>query len=359
MGINPKERAPAHAYKKSHRTLIRAGLASLVFAAGVAAIAGSVSASASATKGTIDFVAFANSDQNIQSLACGIRTDAAKAGYSFHEYAEAGVDVPTEVQDFQAALLSKPAGIIVAPFLNTSFQTAVSKAMAAGVPVVTTVNTLSPSNEYATVSEGNGTATAGTQLGKALGKTLTSSDAVAVFDQEPGTGDPVTARVDGFIAGVKAAVPGITVLPTQYSAASASTAATEFSSELAANPNLKGVFAPDPDTAAGVLAVLTSVGNTSVKIVGFGPTEQNMAALDAGQTLGIGAEPIGPMGIVSVGKIVAWHRAHPKGGPVKQAKPFATVAPSIVITKQNEDAAKTKPYYLVTSGPPSCKAYKP
>jgi ribose transport system substrate-binding protein len=103
--------------------------------------------------------------------------------------------------------------------------------------------------------------------------------AVAVINVNPGI-STTDARIAGFNAEMKARYPNITVLPVQYDNDSSSTAASQVEADIAAHPNLSGVFAINVLSAQGAATGVQHAGASGkVKVATFDAEPQQITAL--------------------------------------------------------------------------------
>ena len=104
---------------------------------------------------------------------------------------------------------------------------------------------------------------------------------MAVIDVNPGI-STTDARIQGFTQEMKAKYPGITVLGTQYDNDSTATAASQVASDIAAHPNLNGVFATNVLSAQGAGTGVQHAGKSGkVKVATFDAEPQQMQMLQA------------------------------------------------------------------------------
>jgi simple sugar transport system substrate-binding protein len=195
--------------------------------------------------------------------------------------------VPEMVSFLNSAIAAKANGIATTVITSTGFTAPVSRAMSAGIPVVSY-------NADGTVT--NGVPDIGTnrlayigqalyQSGQAMGariKTLISSPGdVVIFIATPGTGN-IQPRYDGAAAVLKPA--GFTVAEIATGAATNVEEAAENAYILAHKSTLKGAFAVDAGSTQFLGPVLAKNGLAGkIPAGGFDLTPGTLSAIKAGQ----------------------------------------------------------------------------
>ena len=88
--------------------------------------------------------------------------------------------------------------------------------------------------------------------------------------------------------------PGIQVLEPQYGAGDPAKSADITKSILAANPDLKGIYAANEGSAIGVLKGIEESGRQGVTVIGFDSGKNQLDAIRSGAMLGaITQNPVG------------------------------------------------------------------
>ena len=101
-------------------------------------------------------------------------------------------------------------------------------------------------------------------------------------------------RRDGFMDWMTANAPGIQVLEPQYGAGDPAKSADITKSILAANPDLKGIYAANEGSAIGVLKGIEESGRQGVTVIGFDSGKNQLDAIRSGAMLGaITQNPVG------------------------------------------------------------------
>jgi len=102
---------------------------------------------------------------------------------------------------------------------------------------------------------------------------------VFVVNTKPGI-STTDARIAGFNAEMKAKYPNVKVLSVQYDNDSSATAASQVASDIAAHPDLSGVFATNVLSAQGAATGVQHAGKTGkVKVATFDAEPQQITFL--------------------------------------------------------------------------------
>jgi len=186
-----------------------------------------------------------------------------------------------QTQVFQAVLAKHPDGIIFASTDGKAMEAPVQQAVSAGIPVMTVDSTIDDQSllkaRIATSDEVGGKLAAD-EMAKEVG----DSGTVVVVGYIPGI-TTTDARTKAFLAEMKSAHPGITVLDTQYSNGDLAKAASVTTALVQSHPDLKGIFVVNDLNAAGVINGLTSIDKTGqIKVVGYDAEPDEIGFLKAG-----------------------------------------------------------------------------
>lgn len=268
------------------------------------------------------------------SMECGAREAAEAAGMSLDVQGPDRFDATLQNPMLDAVVAAAPDALLVAPNDRTASAGPLARLQEAGTTVVL-VDTIvdDPSigvSRIATDNKLGGVKAA--EAMQVLG--LESGAKVLVISTDPGVSS-VDARVEGF--NEKAAELGyVLVSETQYSHNEASTAAEVISAQLAADPDLAGVFATNLFTAQGVATGVRQAGATAVQVVGFDAGPDQITQLVAGDVQALVAQKPYDIGVQGIQQAVA-------------ALTGAEVTPdiqteSIVVTADNLDDPEVNRY---------------
>jgi len=115
--------------------------------------------------------------------------------------------------------------------------------------------------------------------------------ALVVHDQTSRSG---IDRRDGFIAGIQANCPNVTILPAQYGGGDIAKSADIAKSIIQANPDLKGIFGANEGSAEGIVKGVQELNKTGLAIVGFDSGKAQKDAITSGLEAGaITQNPVG------------------------------------------------------------------
>jgi ribose transport system substrate-binding protein len=200
--------------------------------------------------------------------------------------AEREVDVERQMQIVENLIQSRIAAIALTPSGSREVVPAVSKANAAGIPVIVVDTRLDPA---AVADAGVKTASfvgsdnyrGGQLIGEYLVKASGGRAAVAILEGIPGheTGD---SRVRGFRDAISGS-PGVTIAASQTANWEREQGFTVFQNMLQAQPAIDTVFACNDMMALGAIEAIAAAGRTGkIRVLGFDAVEDARRALTAG-----------------------------------------------------------------------------
>jgi ribose transport system substrate-binding protein len=260
-------------------------------AASATTASSSAAASASSAKHyTIAYVPGATGVAFYDTLVAGMKAKAASLGMSVIYQGSPNFAPASQTPIVDAICTKHPNALVVSPTDPVAMAPAIDTCLSAGIPVITTDTGLSNTSKLTsaiTTDNDSGGKAAADYVGKALG----GKGQVALLSLSP-TATTQVERIQSFGKEIKAAYPGITVLPVQYTAQATSDSETVARSILAAHPGVKAFFGSAEPNAEGVAAALKAVSMTGKVInVGFdaGPTE--VALLKSGEIQAVVAQP--------------------------------------------------------------------
>jgi ribose transport system substrate-binding protein len=229
---------------------------------------------------TIAFAGADGADPFFAVVKCAAEAAAAKNNVKLHWQFTNSVDIGPELQTLEAALQTKPNGVVFDPFDPTAFEQTIRTAMSSGVPVVTIDGSDATKVEVAHFGTNN--VAAGALGGNYMGKILNGKGTVAVVSFSPSV--PVEVdRVTGFVDALKKNYPGITILPIQYGGADAGKSATIMAAELQAHPNISGIYGTDDADAVGAASAVAAAGDKGkIKVIAYDATQSEVQALKNG-----------------------------------------------------------------------------
>lgn len=175
---------------------------------------------------------------------------------------------------------SKPDAIVLSPVNADPLVAPCQEAEKAGIPVVL-VDTLIATEDYVNAFMTDNVA-AGALAAEEMAKLMENEGKVHLFAGSAGS----TANVDrlkGFTDYMEANCPDIEIIGTLYSEADVNLCTTQATDVMAANPDLKAVFAVDEMRTSGVGMALLQQGKAGDIIVGgFDANDDTVALMEQG-----------------------------------------------------------------------------
>jgi len=276
-------RATAAIHHLEENTLTSSRLFCAVLCATLAACSNSGSSTSSASK-TIGVSIQNREAQFYQSMESGMKAEAAKYGYSL-VVVDANRDNAKQQSQVEDFISNKVDAIVLTPYDSTAIGSAIAEANKANIPVFTadiaSTSTLGTVVAHIASDNVQGGMQAASLICKAVGKT----GAVAILDEPEVTS--VQDRVKGFKAGIKAGCPGVTIVADVDAGGERAKADSSMSDVLQSNPNVKGVFGINDDSALGAVSAIKAAGLTGkIAVVGYDATPEAQAAIKAGEMYG-------------------------------------------------------------------------
>jgi ribose transport system substrate-binding protein len=238
-------------------------------------------AASSASHYTIAYVPGATGVAFYDTLVAGMRAKAASLGMSVTYQGSPNFTPADQTPIVDAICTKHPSALIVSPTDPVAMAPAINTCLTAGIPVITVDTGLTNTSQITsaiTTDNNSGGKDAADYVGKALG----GKGEVALLSLSP-TATTQVERIASFEKEIKAAYPGITVLPVQYTSQATSDSETVARSILAANPGVKAFFGSAEPNAEGVAAALKATGLTGkVLDVGFDASPTEVSLLKSG-----------------------------------------------------------------------------
>ena len=274
---------------------IGAAIAAAAFAFTAAACGGGESAAGGGGAPDQPYIAIVSKGfqhQFWQAVKQGAEQEAAKQGVriSFEGPATES-EVEAQVTMVQNALGRQPDALGIAALDSRAVAPMLQQARTSNIPVVAFDSGVDSPIPLTTAATDN-KAAAG-EVAKHMAEAVggTGKVGLVVHDQTSRTGQD---RRDGFLEWMKANAPGIQVLDPQYGAGDQAKSADIAKAIIAANPDLKGIYAANEGTAIGVLRGVAESGKTGLTIIGFDSGTAQIEAIRDGTMLGaVTQDPIG------------------------------------------------------------------
>jgi ribose transport system substrate-binding protein len=318
---------------------VAAGITAIVAATALAACSSSsstssgstsASSSASAAGKTVVYIPGLTGNPFYTSVGCGASTEAAMLGVKFSVQGASTFSVPLQTQVLDSVVAGKPAAIMISITDPVAMFAPLERAKAAGIKIIMIDGDLTDKSVAVTDIQSNDI-TGGMLAADALGKLVgTRKGQVLIIDNATGSiisGD----RAMGFVNELKAKYPNITVLNTQYSNNSTSTAASIARTAASTNPNLVGIYTLETDNTEGAITGIREAGKTGkVYLVGYDTSDPIVAGLQNGA---VNADIVQfPYGEGMVGIQSAVNAIEGKPVPRDQTVGFVVATPSNVNT---------------------------
>ena len=227
-----------------------------------------------------------------QAVKQGAEQEAAKQGVRISfEGPATEAEVEAQVTMVQNALGRQPDALGIAALDSRAVAPMLQQARTSNIPVVAFDSGVDSPIPLTTAATDN-KAAAG-EVAKHMAEAVggTGKVGLIVHDQTSITGQD---RRDGFLEWMQANAPGIQVLEPQYGGGDQAKSADITKAIIAANPDLKGIYAANEGTAIGVLRGVAESGKTGLTIIGFDSGTAQIEAIRNGTMLGaVTQNPIG------------------------------------------------------------------
>lgn len=256
-----------------------------------AAMAVMMSGAFAAEKMYIPLISKGFQHQFWQAVKLGADKAAAEFGVEVsYEGPETEAQVDKQIEMLTTALGKKPAAIGFAALDSKAAIPLLQQAKDAGIPVVAFDSGVDSDIPVATASTSNvaASALAATKMAELIGGS--GKVAVIAHDQTSRTG---IDRTEGFVNEMKAKHPGIEIVAVEVGGGDQLKSAEIAKTLLAANPDLKGMFATNEGGAIGMVAGVKEAGG-KVVIIGFDSGKAQKDAIRSGLMAGaITQNPVG------------------------------------------------------------------
>lgn len=286
---------------------------------------------------TVSFVAAQMTATYFQVMQCGAEAAAEKYDVDLDWQGDANWDLGTQTPLINAAIQSKPGGLVLVPTDPVGLIETVDNIVADGIPVITVDGSLDEPVEAQNIRTDN--ISAGALAADALAKSIDEAGTVLVIASFPGVAANAE-RVDGFAERMAEAYPNITVLPTEYSEADQATAA-QIAAAAITDPNLKGVYTTLAPASAGAAAAIQAADRTGeVKLVAYDSDPSQVEDLKAGVYEALVAQDPYGLGYDSVERIAKMI----DGDITADDLEYQEYVTAYIIDKDNADSGETQRY---------------
>jgi ribose transport system substrate-binding protein len=302
--------------------------------------ASSQSNGSSAKHYTIAYVPGATGVAFYDTVLAGMKAKAKQLGMTVKYQGSPNFAPASQTPIVDAVCTEHPSVLIVSPTDPNAMAPAINTCLNAGIPVITVDTQLANTSRIVseiTTDNASGGKAAADYVGKALG----GKGIVALMSLSP-TATTQVERIQSFEQQIKAAYPGITLLPVQYTQQATSSSETTARSILAAHPGVKAFFGSAEPNAEGVAAALKAIGMTGkVLDVGFDASPAEVALLKSTEINATIAQPAAEEGADAVQ--FAYDKLTGKTGEIAKSVQL----PDVLITDADaQQAAYVKYFYI-------------
>jgi ABC-type sugar transport system substrate-binding protein len=317
------------------------GMSVVALTVGLVSACGSSSGGGSSAKKTEELIVGTKSDDFYVTMECGAEAEAKKLGVKLTVTGPATFSVPQQKPLIDAAEVSKPDALLVAPTDSQALDPDLLKVKKNGTKIIF-VDTSSSDMSLGLSRISSDNAAGGKLAADQLGKLIGGKGTVAVIDVAKGV-STTDARVQGFQQEMAAKFPNVKLLPEQNDDADSVTSAASFvEGDITGHSNLSGVFAANVITAEGAASGIQHAGKKgTVKLATFDADTTQVADLKNGSVqLAIAQEP------ALEGADAVEQGLNAINGKTVTAN-IAT--PLIAVTPQNMNSASIKPFIYASS----------
>ncbi len=215
-------------------------------------------------------------------------------------------DIDKQVQIIETCINDDYDGIILAACDKDALVDPVKKAKEAGIPVVMIDSGISEPVYDAFLATNN--QQAGAECAKVMADLIGNKGEIAIVNFAAGTQTAVD-RETGFTNEIKNNHPDIKIVGVQYCDSDPTKAANQATDFISANPNLKGIWGANDQSAVGVAQAVTEQKKTdSIIVIGFDNSDDIKAGLNSGVIKGTAVQMptmMGSRGVELVLEILA------------------------------------------------------
>jgi ABC-type sugar transport system substrate-binding protein len=277
------------------------------------------------------------------SLMCGATKEAKAEGSEIRWYAANVIDAGPAQQNFQAAKLTKPDGMIIGAFDPQTFATQTADLMKAGTPVISVDGPMDPAAELFQVAS----STDVDDFADLIASSIGDSGSLGVLGGIPDI-EPAAIRWRPVVKAVAEKAPDIEILDTQYDGIDRNKAAQITSAMIIAHPDLVAIYAISGPEGEGAASAVKQAGKSGqIKVYAYDASPGEVEALKNGDIEALISQPAGNEGAESVRQLITYLKQG-TSGPVEVGSPQNIDLPLMVLTKDNVDSAEAQPYLYKT-----------
>lgn len=275
-------------------------------ALGVGVVAGlslGVAPAANAAGEDIVFIQGVKGDGFYITMDCGVRAEAKKLGAKVTTEGPAKFDATLSRPILEAVVAKKPDAILIAPNDVNAMQKPLEAAAKKGIKIVL-VDTTVKDPKFAVSEISSNNLAGGAAAFKAVQQLVPGGGKVLGIGVKPGI-STTDARDKGFKDAAEASGGKFTFIGQEYSDNEPSKAAQITTAAIAANPDLKAIFASNLFSAQGAATGIKQAGKEGeIVVIGFDAGPDQVAALKDGTVQALIAQQPYNIGVQGVQQAV-------------------------------------------------------
>jgi len=275
-------------------------------ALGVGVVAGlslGVAPAANAAGEDIVFIQGVKGDGFYITMDCGVRAEAKKLGAKVTTEGPAKFDATLSRPILEAVVAKKPDAILIAPNDVNAMQKPLEAAAKKGIKIVL-VDTTVKDPKFAVSEISSNNLAGGAAAFKAVQQLVPGGGKVLGIGVKPGI-STTDARDKGFKDAAEASGGKYTFIGQEYSDNEPSKAAQITTAAIAANPDLKAIFASNLFSAQGAATGIKQAGKEGeIVVIGFDAGPDQVAALKDGTVQALIAQQPYNIGVQGVQQAV-------------------------------------------------------
>jgi len=275
-------------------------------ALGVGVVAGlslGVAPAANAAGEDIVFIQGVKGDGFYITMDCGVRAEAKKLGAKVTTEGPAKFDATLSRPILEAVVAKKPDAILIAPNDVNAMQKPLEAAAKKGIKIVL-VDTTVKDPKFAVSEISSNNLAGGAAAFKAVQQLVPAGGKVLGIGVKPGI-STTDARDKGFKDAAEASGGKYTFIGQEYSDNEPSKAAQITTAAIAANPDLKAIFASNLFSAQGAATGIKQAGKEGeIVVIGFDAGPDQVAALKDGTVQALIAQQPYNIGVQGVQQAV-------------------------------------------------------
>jgi ribose transport system substrate-binding protein len=286
---------------------------------------------------TVAYVTPQNTGPFYGNMRCGAIDAAKEAGVKLQWQGTPSTETAEEMQVLTSVLATQPSALVLTVWDNTAFNDVAGQFTANGAPLVMADSTLSDDNYWQSIRTDSfgSSRDAAAELAKPI-----SSGSVLIITDKPGNQIQMD-RANGFKEGIEKNT-SLKVEAMQYVGADAAKAASVVSSSVAANANIKLVFATNDAAGTGAANALRSANKRdAVTLVGYDTAPSQIEELKNGDYAALIAQSPYTMGYESVKLAAAGVAGTTKKESIADKTKYT---PWKIVTKENMETDEAKKY---------------